>query len=226
MKVEVIVPAAGSGIRFGGDIAKTLIHLAGKPLVLHCLDVFEKSPSVSSVILAADARHLKQLETMIRDHRLKKVKAIVAGGKTRRESIENALKVLDANTKIVMVHDAARPLITVDLLEAAIADCVTSGANVIAVPVVSTIKEVDPQTRVIRKTLERSLLWEIQTPQTFKKEILLEAYVKRGSFEPTDDASLVEKLGHPVKIMEGSRRNIKVTTPEDLILAEALLKQK
>jgi len=169
---------------------------------------------------------LKQLETMIRDHRLKKVKAIVAGGKTRRESIENALKVLDANTKIVMVHDAARPLITVDLLEAAIADCVTSGANVIAVPVVSTIKEVDPQTRVIRKTLERSLLWEIQTPQTFKKEILLEAYVKRGSFEPTDDASLVEKLGHPVKIMEGSRRNIKVTTPEDLILAEALLKQK
>lgn len=225
MKTEVIIPAGGSGVRFGGTVPKIFVELRSQPLILHSLTVFESSPSVTSVIIAGEASLLPTLKSLVDQHGLKKVKAIVAGGETRRASIENGLKVLDADTSMVMVHDAARPLICVEWIEAAIADARQSGANVIAVPAVSTIKRVDPRTRVVRETLDRSELWEIQTPQTFRRDILLDAYARRGDFEPTDDASLVERLGYPVKIIEGSRKNIKITTPEDVMLAESLLRK-
>ena len=151
---------------------------------------------------------------------------IISGGQSRQDSVFKGLKALDRDTKIVFIHDAARPLLSKDLVQRAIASCVKQKAVIAAVPLKPTIKKVNRRSRVVEETLERDSLWEVQTPQVFAKDILLKAHRKFKGQKATDDASLVEQLGVKVKIVMGDYRNIKITTPEDIKIAEALINVK
>ncbi len=224
MKTQAVIPAAGRGIRFKQKKAKPLVFLNGKPLIVHTLGVFEHCSLIDSVIIAAPKELLAQFRKITRHYCLQKVVKIVAGGKTRRRSVANGLRVLDQDTQMVVVHDAARPFLTGAILAKSIAVAHRYPAAVVAVPVKSTVKSVDPKTLTVKKTLERKTLWEIQTPQVFKKDVILKAHKTVKDKDPSDDALLVERLGYPVKIIAGDYRNIKITTPEDLILGKAILR--
>lgn len=228
-KVQVIIAAAGTGIRLKSHEAKPFIELNGRPLLFYSLAAFEKSPLIHSLIVVAHPDRLADIEKVIKKYRFKKIAKVIAGGATRCESVANGLKALDKDTAYVAVHDAARPLITVDVIEEALKAAVKDSAAVVAVPVKSTIKKVDPKNLFIQETLIRDTLWEIQTPQIFRKDILVKAHRAMACdarCEPTDDAVLVEKIGVKVKIVRGNYQNIKVTTPEDLAAAAAFLGSK
>ena len=227
MKVQAIIPAAGLGTRLQTQSSKPLVPLHGQPLIVYTLKAFEKSPHIDSVILVGHPRYLSALSKIVSTYSLRKVIQIIAGGKTRTESVGLGLKATDSDTDIVVIHDAARACVSVDLIEESIKQCQRQKAVVVGVPVKSTIKKVRQQT--IRETLKRNELWEIQTPQVFKRSILVKAYDrlakdKKKFKDLTDDASLVEKIGIPVKVSLGDYRNIKITTPEDLALAKVYLK--
>jgi 2-C-methyl-D-erythritol 4-phosphate cytidylyltransferase len=224
MKVQAIIPAAGLGTRLQQKEPKSLVPIRGVPILLHVLFVFEKSPAIDSVVVVAPVDSQKLFQKLVKNGDFKKVKKIIPGGETRMDSVFQGLQATDEDTDMVVIHDAARPLISVGMIQRAVEEGQKSGAVVVAVPVKSTIKRVDAQQKMVLETLNRSELWEIQTPQVFKREILLRAYQNRKKGEPsTDDASLVEALGVPVKIVEGDYRNIKITTQEDIAVAEALL---
>lgn len=224
MKItEVIVPAAGQGVRFAGAVPKPLVLLKGKPILVYSLEIFERCSLVEGIIVVAPEALRADFEKVIGSYRLKKVKAIVPGGKTRSESVSHGLKAVSPATEFVVVHDAARPLTTLKLVEEALTVCYRESAVIAAVPVKPTIKRVNPQDRTVEATLDRDLLWEVQTPQVFARDILVKAHEAGGGIEATDDAALVERLGVKVTVVMGDYRNIKVTTPEDLKIAEALL---
>ncbi len=224
MKVQAIIPAAGSGLRLKTKRPKPLVLLKSKPLFIYALRAIGDSPSVESIIVAVAPQRVKIFEELIKKFKLKKIKRVVAGGKTRAESVQNGLKALDRDTDVVIVHDGARPFVTSTLIKQAINLMRTEKAVVVAVPVKSTIKKVDPKNLYVQETLVRDTLWDIQTPQVFKRDVLEEAHRKMLCCEPTDDAVLVEKMGVKVKILKGDYRNIKITTPEDFELAKILQK--
>lgn len=190
---------------------------------MHTLEVFEQSPEIESVILVGNEEHLSDFEKMVKQYQLKKVTRIVAGGKTRRESVANGLAALDPDTDIVVVHDSARPLVSLKVISEAVGLCQNSEAVVVAVPVTSTIKRVNASDLSVEATLRRDGLWEVQTPQVFKKELLIKAHKRKKKTAPTDDAMLVESLGVRVKVLPGDYTNIKITTQEDLTMAKSLL---
>lgn len=223
MRTHVIVPAAGSGARLNSDVPKPLITLKGRPVLLHSLEVFERSSLVEGITVAAPEAHLKEFETAVAKASFKKPVKVVKGGKTRQESVQNGLDTLDPNTDYVVVHDAARPLLSLQVLEDAIRLCELAKAVIVAVPVKPTIKRVDAVTKEINATLDRSILWEAQTPQVFAYELLTQAHRQGVGLAATDDAFLVERFGAKIKVFPGEYRNIKITTPEDLKIAEALL---
>ena len=223
MATKVIVAAGGLGTRLKTIRPKPLVMLNGKPLIVYCLETFDECPFVDGVIVVAHEYHLLDFEDVIKHYRIRKVERVVVGGPTRCDSVYNGLRETGENADIVIVHDGARPLIRTRPLLEAISQCKIHGAVVAAVAVKPTIKRVDPQTLFVRETLNRDELWEIQTPQVFKKDVLMKAYAQRGEADPTDDAGLVERLGLAVKVVAGDYDNIKVTTNEDLIIAEALL---
>ena len=225
MKTQVIIPAAGLGARLNSSIPKALIPLRKIPLIVYSLKVFESSRKISSVIIAGPEGHLKNLQKLAERYRLKKVKFIISGGATRSESVSHALGMLDDDTKIVVVHDAARPFLNRSILEKALALMQKEKAVAVAVPVKPTIKRVNKKSFYVTETLDRSELWDIQTPQVFQKEILVKAHSKMLCLNPSDDAVLVEKMGVRVKICPGEYRNIKITTPEDFVLAEIFLRK-
>ena len=223
MKIQAIIPTGGLGTRLKAKDPKPLLLLNQKPIFIYTLEVFEQSSLVHSVILVVHKDYLNDFEKVIRKYKLKKVTKIIAGGVTRSESVANGLRVVDEDTDIVVVHDGVRPFVSVPLIEYSIAACREHGAAVVAVPVKPTIKRAN-QDLFVAETLRRDELWEIQTPQTFKKDILLKAHQQGKNVPVTDDASLVEQLGYKVKIVAGDYRNIKITTPEDLVVAESFLK--
>ena len=226
MKVQAIIPAAGSGSRMAGKKSKLLLTLADKPLIVHTLQAFEDCDIIESVILVVPRDLAETYKTIVEECGLKKVKEFIAGGKSRCESISNALSYLGPDADLVVVHDGARPVVSVDLIKRAVQKCKNEKAVVAAVRVKPTIKQVHRDDGLVERTLKRDDLYEIQTPQVFKKSILLEAYEQAASLDATDDASLVEQIGFPVKIIEGEYRNIKVTTEEDLLVAETFLKNR
>jgi len=226
VKVQAIIPTAGTGTRLGADLPKPLIELNGKPLCVRTLEAFERSPVVESVILVGQPERLSDLKNLVDRHDLKKVRRIVAGGKTRRESVGNGLDALDGDTEIVMVHDGARPLVSEQIINDAAELCRDWEAVIVAVPVKSTIKKVNGKDLFVEETPDRRELWETQTPQVFKKNILLKAHAQNKGGEPTDDAAMVEQLGVRVKILPGDYRNIKITTREDLTIAEAFMRSE
>ncbi len=225
MKTYVIVPAAGSGTRFGSTTLKPLLLLKGKEVLVHSLEIFDQSDLVDGIIVVAPLVNCADFEAVLKKYTFKKTVKIVAGGKSRYESVSNGLKVLDPSVDYVLIHDGARPLVSLAVVENAIRDCYAAKAVVVGVPVKPTIKRIDPVMKHIDTTLDRSILWEAQTPQVFAHELLVQAH-RQGfglDVEATDDAFLVERFGAKVKMIEGEYRNIKITTPEDLKIAEALL---
>ena len=228
MYLTAIVLAAGEGRRFHPKVHKPLVKIKSLPAVIYSLKILNRHPDVSGIIIAVNSNNVKDITKFISDYRIKKAKDIVFGGSRRQDSVRNALKSVDAKADLVLIHDAARPFIDSGIITRVIKAARKSGAAIVGVPVKDTIKE----TRVIScklqvtRTLKRDNLWQIQTPQVFKKSLILEAYKRFGDSETTDDASLVEKLGAKVAVVMGSYDNIKITTPEDLIIARAIAKNK
>lgn len=221
MKTEVIVVAAGAGKRLNAKVPKALVLLKGKPLVAYSLKVFENHPGIDSVVLVGVAGHIPQFVRMARF--FKKVRAVVVGGSKRSDSVKCGLKKVSPDTDIVLVHDAARPFIENVMINRLLGALKKNKAAIVGVPLKFTVKKIDRKTLDIQETPPRELLWEAQTPQGFHKDILVKAYAKKFKGEATDDAMMVERMGTRVKIIMGDYRNIKVTTPEDIILAQQLL---
>lgn len=221
MNTTAIIVAAGIGSRMGGAVNKHLLLLAGKPVLAHTLAVFEDCPVVDGIILVGGQDRIAAYRQMVRDFTFAKVRAVVAGGNTRQESCVKGLAQATA-ADIVIMHDGARPLVTAHMIAATVAAAKVHGAAIVAVPVKDTIKQGDAE-GFVTATLERALLWQVQTPQTFRADILRHAQSEaRGVFTGTDDAALVERLGLPVKIVPGDYSNLKITTPDDLVIAEYL----
>lgn len=221
--ITAIIAAAGSGSRMGGGLNKVFRSLCGKPILLHSLQLFAHMPEISEIILVAAKEDIPHVEQMLKLADTGKSIRVVAGGSERQYSIANALQEASADAEIIFVHDAARPLIQRETVCEVIAAARKYQAAGIAVPVKDTIKITDAG-GFVSATPDRSSLWAIQTPQAFAAPILKEAYALalQEKFLGTDDASLVERLGIPVKLVRGDYRNIKVTTPEDFRIAEAL----
>ncbi len=228
MLVNAVIVAAGEGRRMGRNLPKPFLSLAGRPLILRTLSRFAASQARRVILVAAEKEQPK-LEQLIRsDRELSGLEWLLQpGGRRRQDSVMQGLKRLDRDCQVVVVHDGARPLVAPALIDRCVEAALKEGAVVVGVPVRDTIKAVSPSRR-IESTPPRDSLWEIQTPQAFRVEILREAYAQaeREGIEATDDAMLVERLGKSVSVLEGDRSNIKITTPEDLLLAEALIRER
>lgn len=218
-RVGVAVPAAGSGRRMGG-VRKPFLELRGEPVLIHALRPFLADPRVVAVVVALGADDAQEPPAWLTglDPRVR----VVAGGETRAESVRNALAALPSDVDVVAVHDAARPLVTAELIGRCI-DVAAGGEGAVAgCPAVDTMKEVDAGTRIVA-TPDRARLWHAHTPQVFPAAVLRHAYA--GALDgATDDASLVEAAGGTVRMVDGGPTNMKVTRPEDLLLAEAVLR--
>ena len=225
VKTVALIAAAGQGSRMGSKINKQYLSLLDKPVLAHTLQVFEEHPAIHGIIIIAAATEVEFCrQEIVKAYQLSKVMKIVAGGKERQDSIYRGIEELPDSCQLVVVHDGARPLITPDIISQSIETAQRAGAAIVAVPVKDTIKTVEKG--VVQATLDRSQLWSVQTPQVFKKDILQKAYQDafgRG-FYGTDDASLVELLGVDIQVVPGSYENIKITTPEDIVLGSAFLR--
>ncbi|MDR2861773.1 MAG: 2-C-methyl-D-erythritol 4-phosphate cytidylyltransferase [Syntrophobacterales bacterium] len=225
-KVTAIIPASGAGVRMGQKTAKPYLVLDSIPIIAHTLRVFEASPLIDAVILVVQDNDRGYVNGgIIRPFAFAKVTDVISGGEMRQDSINNALSFLDDDHDMVVVHDGVRPLLEHCLLEDVIETARDAGAAVAGVPVKDTCKTID-SLFFVRQTIDRAGLYQIQTPQAFKKDILLAAYKEayQSGFYGTDDASLVERMGLPVKVVMGSYENIKITTPDDLLQAELIVK--
>lgn len=223
MHVTAIVLAAGHGLRLKSKIAKPLILINRKPIITYCLGVFCSHPDIKDIIVVANPNNAKGIIKNIKEYRIKKIKDVVLGGKLRSDSVKSGLRILDKKTDLVLIHDAARPFIDKDTVSKLIKKARKNGAVILGVPAKATIKKITGKL-VVEKTIERGSLWEAQTPQVFRKEIILRAHERFADIAVTDDANLVEMLGKKVGLVKGSYLNIKITTPEDLVLAEAISK--
>ncbi len=234
--VTIILAAAGLSVRMGGDVKKPYLPINGRPIIQHSLEKFLDVDGVRQIILVVGATELEEVRGELGrkydDNERGIGLKIVPGGRRRQDSIYQGLKNVDPQTEIVLVHDAVRPIVTREMIESVIDRAGCSGAAILAVPVNATVKEVEgiegkkeKEKRRIVRTVDRGRLWLAQTPQGFRRDILQRAYdaLFEENAEVTDDAQAVERLGHPVEIVPGSHTNIKITTPDDLAIAEALI---
>jgi 2-C-methyl-D-erythritol 4-phosphate cytidylyltransferase len=214
--VAVLVPAAGLGLRLGGGTPKALRELAGEPLLVHACRRVASAPSVAMIVIAAPPADVDAVRALVPGA------TVVPGGATRQQSVAAALAAVPATVDIVLVHDAARALTPPELVES-VAAAVRSGLEAVvpALPVVDTVKRVDDAERVL-ETVDRAPLRVIQTPQGFHRETLIRAH-EQAVDDHTDDAGMVERLGHKVHTVPGSDLALKITRPLDLLIAEALL---
>jgi len=225
--VAAVVVAAGRGNRMGTYLNKVFLPLAGKPVLAHTLQVLEQSPLIGEVVVVAAAGEEPACTNLIRQHRLAKVRTVATGGAQRSDSVARGLSALQTASGLVAVHDGARPLFTPDLLARVVLAATVDGAALAAVPVKDTIK-IARGDGLVESTADRATLWAAQTPQVFRLPLLRAAYRQPAEMVAavTDDASLVEAMGVPVRLVMGSYENIKITTPEDLVLAEAIIRQR
>jgi 2-C-methyl-D-erythritol 4-phosphate cytidylyltransferase len=217
--VSTIIVAAGESRRMNG-IDKVLAPLGGRPVISHVLSAFNSCGLIGHIVLVVNEKSLEQCQKLTAG--LSKPVEICVGGKRRQDSVAAGLKKLK-DCDWVIIHDGARPLVTQELIEAGLKAAKETGAAVAAVPVTDTIK-IAGDDRIVHQTPPRQNLWAVQTPQVFLPGIITEAYQKAKG-EATDDAALVEQAGYKVKLYMGSYDNIKITTPQDLLIAEALLKR-
>ena len=239
-KVIAIIPAAGLGKRFGPDANKPFLLLDGKPLIIWSLQQMETVADIAEIIPVLQLKDMEYGKEMFEEYGITKIKKIAPGGRERQDSVRNGLKLIEDKDCIVLIHDAARPLIQKDLIINALRELTLSFSPalkateeaftacdgvILGVPLKDTIKEASD--KVVHKTLKRAALWAVQTPQLFHFRSISKAYEKASEegYYATDDSALVERYGGRIKIVMGSYENIKVTTPEDLVIAEALLKR-
>ncbi|MHB8482118.1 MAG: 2-C-methyl-D-erythritol 4-phosphate cytidylyltransferase [Nitrospiria bacterium] len=221
--MAAVIPAAGLGTRMKSPLSKQFLSLGGKPVLYHTLSVFDRCPLIDEivVVLSKENRGFAE-EKVINSAPFKKISTVVDGGNERKESVFNGLKAVDPATDFVVIHDGCRPFITGQIIENSVEAARETGGAIAGIPLGDTLKKTEQG--FIQKTIDRKGLWQAQTPQTFRFSLLKEAYDKAFSRQifATDDAGLVEQLGHPVKIFPGSVFNIKITVPDDLILGEMI----
>lgn len=227
-KVAAVIVAGGSGRRMGMNIKKQFIELEGKAILAHTIEAFNKCKVIDEIVVVVGKEDIDKVKTeIVSRYGYDKVIQIVEGGTERQESVYNGLMAVTKEVQYVMIHDGARPFISQGILEKALIMTKEKHATVVAVPVKDTIKVVNGELEV-EATPSRSTLWSVQTPQSFKKELLVNAYAyaKEKSLIVTDDSMLVEAYGKKVHVVEGDYNNIKITTSEDLVLGQAILMNK
>lgn len=220
-KIGVVIVAAGKGTRMGQAVSKQYLPLAGKPIFVHTLQTFATHPQIDSIAIVVPTGDEKYVRQLVEQYECRKVDAVIAGGAERQHSVLRGLFALGEGIDLVLVHDAVRPFTTHETIDKVLREAVISGAAVTAVPVKDTIKIAD-EDGIVQSTPNRQSLWAVQTPQAFRLSLLIAAYeqAERDGYVGTDDASLVERLGSPVKLVQGEYTNLKITTPEDLHWAE------
>ena len=234
MKVTVILPAAGLGTRMGravpekaGTSRKQFMLLDGSPILLHTIRKFVSTPAVSEIVVALRADDIEWVRQLLREEKFSKPVRLVEGGDSRQESVENALATLDASTELVAVHDAVRPFIEHSVLDKVFAEAEETGAAIVGIVPVDTVKQV--HRNKIRQTIPRERLILAQTPQVFRFDLLKGAFAKarEDGFAGTDESSLVERLDQvEVSVVPGSDRNLKITKPSDMDLARLFLAEE
>ncbi|MTJ10324.1 2-C-methyl-D-erythritol 4-phosphate cytidylyltransferase [Anabaena sp. UHCC 0204] len=222
--MHLLIPAAGSGKRMGADRNKLLLQVHSKPLIAWTLLAVEAASSINWIGIVSQPPDWDDFKSIIADLKLKKTIELIPGGSTRQESVYNGLQALPANAKQVLIHDGARCLATPDLFNACSERIFNCSGLIAAVPVKDTIKVVD-ENDIIKSTPDRQQLWAAQTPQGFDVKLLKQCHAEgvRQGWEVTDDAALFEKCGIEVKIVPGEETNLKITTPQDLAIAEFIL---
>jgi 2-C-methyl-D-erythritol 4-phosphate cytidylyltransferase len=223
--VTAILVAAGEGRRIGVPTPKAYLSIGGRPIVLRALEKFVLAQTINSIVLVVADTEFERCASLLRDAKLQgKPLTMKGGGPTRQASVLNGLESLDSRCDWVVIHDAARPFVSPPRIDECVNAAVINGAAVVGVPARDTIKIVSQDRRIV-ETPPRNALWEIHTPQVFRRDLIVAAHARalRERIEATDDATLVEQLGQTVCVIEDDRTNMKITTPEDLIIAEALL---
>ena len=224
-KVCALIPAAGKGSRMAHSVKKPYLKLAQKPILAHTIQRFEQNSAVDAIFVIVDQADFSECRTaVLRSYPFTKVQELVGGGETRQMSVYNGVRALSADVDFVIVHDGVRPFVTDEVIFACLTAADECGAAVAAVPVKDTIKVANEDSFIV-ETPARDQLWAVQTPQVFRKSLLEEAHqvAQARQLTATDDASLVEQLGFPVKLVKGSYANLKITTPIDLQVAEVLI---
>ena len=222
MSDYAIIVAGGKGLRMGADLPKQFLPIGGRPVLMHTLEAFERAIPGITLVLVLPHDQQDFWRDLCRQHAFTLPHTIVDGGRTRFHSVLNGLKSLTASLgadSLVAVHDGVRPFVSVDVIRRCYEAAREHGAAIPVVPVVETVRQLNPPSST---TLDRSLLRLVQTPQVFRLDLLCRAYEQPYRDAFTDDASVVEALGHPITLVEGNRENIKITTPFDLTVAEAL----
>ena len=220
-----VVPAAGLGTRMGGNTPKQYLTLGNLPLLVYSLQVFQQLEEICEVILSVPASDQEYCwREIVKPFGLEKVAKVVAGGARRQDSVRNGLAAISDRPDGVLVHDGVRPFIEQGMVRNVIECAGKTGAAVVAMPIHDTVKRVDAS-KIIQETLKREELWQIQTPQVFRYDWLVEAHqqAQQHQWDVTDDAALIERMGYPVSVVEGSCFNIKVTKPDDLVFGKAIL---
>lgn len=225
MHYEVVLPAAGSGKRMGAGQNKLFLELLDKPILIHTLELFQQDPSCTGIWLAVKPEERDYIQELLEQFGITKVKGLPAGGAERQHSVHSCMKEMQ-QVDIVLVHDAARPFITHDIIANLVQSAHQNGAAIAGVRAKDTMKKV--RNGVIEETVDRDSLWIIQTPQAFQYDLIVEAedVAEKVGFLGTDEAMLVERLGHTVHIVESSYENVKMTTQEDLLFGEAILRKR
>ncbi len=226
MKAVVIIPAAGAGLRMGGATPKQFLSLEGVPIFVHTVRKFIASDAIDEVILALRREGMERAQRDVDRERFSKPVRLVAGGSTRQETVARALAEVPPTAPLVVVHDAVRPFVELEMIQRIVDAARRSGAAIFGIPSVDTVKQVERQ--MILGTIPRERIVLAQTPQAFRAGILREAFARAtaDNYPGTDESSLVERLGHNVTVLMGSDRNIKITKPSDLPLARLYIAQE
>ncbi len=225
MKVTAVIAAGGKGTRMGADKNKVFLELCGKEIILHTIEAFEKNTNIDEIIVVTGSDDIKAANELKSKHNMSKLKTIAEGGKTRQESVYNGLKA--ASGDVILIHDGARALVSDNEINEVIKNVKIHGAAAVGVMSKDTLKEITAD-GFIKGTVDRNQTYQIQTPQGFMRDIILNAHneaIKNG-LDKTDDCALVEEMGIRIKICEGSYENIKITTPEDILIAEKILEKR
>ncbi len=224
MRTAALIVAGGSGSRVGAPLPKQFLPLLGRPLITYTLNTFDQSPSIHDIYLTLPENYLSYFDQQIlKNHSYSKLRKILPGGKTRQESTQKGFEAILPKTDLVLIHDGARPLVSINLIESCVEATHRYGAALVALSATDTIKEVR-EDGFLSHTHDRKKIYHAQTPQGFRYEILKEAveWAEKKQFTGTDEASLVEALGKPVKIVDGEATNLKITSALDFTIAEAI----
>ncbi|MFH1191422.1 MAG: 2-C-methyl-D-erythritol 4-phosphate cytidylyltransferase [Candidatus Omnitrophota bacterium] len=222
--LSAIIVAAGQGRRLKTAACKPLVKIGKLPAIIYSLSTLDKNPDIDEIIVVVSVKNQRSITRLIKSYSFKKNINFVLGGRRRQDSVYNGLKMVRENSDWVLIHDSARPFIDRATIAKVILAAKKTGAAIVAVKPKATVK-FSQKNNIVKNTLDRDHLWEAQTPQVFKKELILRAYKKYAQDKVTDDASLVEKLGADVLIVQGKYENIKITTGEDLLFAELIAKR-